>query len=96
VDQIILSTIVFCIGIAGVLVRRNLIIILMSIELMLSACNMALVAFSKMHSGLDGHVMVLFVFVIAAAEAAVGLSIIISLFKNTGSIDISNFRELRN
>ena len=96
VDQIILSTIVFCIGLAGVLVRRNLLVILLSIELMLSACNMALVSFSKMNMGLDGQVVFLFVFVIAAAEAAIGLSIIVSLFKNTGSIKLDHFKELKN
>lgn len=94
-EYLILSAIVFCIGVLGVLVRRNLIVILMSIELMLSAVNIAFVYFSKVHGALDGQVAVLLIFVLAACEAAVGLAIIVSLFKFKGTIDINKWRELR-
>jgi NADH-quinone oxidoreductase subunit K len=94
-EYIVLSVIIFCIGTAGVLLRRNLIILLMSIELMLSAANIAFVAFSKMHGNLDGQAIVLILYVLAACEAAVGLAIIVGLFRLKGSIDIQLFRELR-
>lgn len=93
---IILSVIIFCIGLFGVLIRRNLIVILMSIELMLSAINILFVIFSKMYNALDGHVIVLFIFIIASAEAAVGLAIIVSLFRMRGTIDVSDWKELKN
>lgn len=95
-NYIILSVIIFCVGVFGVLIRRNLIIILMSIELMLSAVNIAFVSFSKTHGGLDGQAVVLLVFVIAACEAAVGMAIIVSLFRLRGTIDIGRWKELKN
>ena len=95
-EYIILSIIVFCVGLFGVLVRRNLIVILMSIELMLSSINILFIAFSNMHMALDGHVIVLLNFVIAACEAAVGLGIIVMLFRTRGTVDISVWKELKN
>lgn len=92
---LILSVLIFTVGIFGVLVRRNLLIILMCVELMLSAANIALVAFSKYGRGLDGHVIVLFVFVIAACEAAVGLGLIVSAFRQKESVSIDLFKNLK-
>lgn len=92
---IAVSCLLFIIGIFGVLTRKNLLIILMSVELMLSASNLALVAFSRYGSNLDGQVAVLFVFIIAAAEAAVGLGIVIAAFRHTSSVRVSAWKELK-
>jgi NADH-quinone oxidoreductase subunit K len=94
-NYIVLSIALFCIGVLGVLVRRSLIVILISIELMLSAANIAFVAFARTNAGLDGDVVVLFNFVIAACEAAVGLAIIVAAYRLRGSADISVWRELK-
>jgi NADH-quinone oxidoreductase subunit K len=89
-----LSAILFAIGILGVVVRRNLIVILMSIELMLNATNLAFVGFNRMwpvfdgEPSLDGQVFVLMVITVAAAEVAVGLGIVIALFRNRDSVDV--------
>jgi NADH-quinone oxidoreductase subunit K len=85
-----LSGILFAIGTIGALTRRNLIVILMSIELMLNAVNLALVAFSRLWGDLAGHVFVLMVIVVAAAEVAVGLGIVISLFRNRESVNVED------
>lgn len=92
---IILSVILFCIGVFGVLVRRNLLIMLMSVEIMLSAANLAFVAFSRYGRGLDGQVIVLFVFVVAACEVAVGLGIVIAAYRHLGSIQITEWKSLK-
>lgn len=92
---IVLSVALFCIGAFGVLVRRNLLIMLMCIEMMLSAGNLAFVAFSRFNGSLDGHVVVLFSFVIAACEVAVGLSIVIAAFRLKPSVDIGSWRGSR-
>lgn len=102
---IFLSLALFVIGIIGVLTRRNAIIVFMCIELMLNAVNLLLVAFSKMHyqahaaanstAGSDGQLFVFFIMVVAAAEVAVGLSIIIMLFRNTHSVDINFLNRLK-
>lgn len=92
---IVVSCLLFVIGIFGVLTRKNLLIILMSIELMLSAANLALVAFSRYGSNLDGQVAVLFVFIIAAAEAAVGLGIVIAAFRHTSGVRVTAWKELK-
>jgi NADH-quinone oxidoreductase subunit K len=76
------STILFCLGIAGILYRRNAIIMFMCIELMLNAVNVALVAFSKMYGQTDAQVFVFFIMVVAAAEVAVGLAILMMLYRN--------------
>lgn len=94
-DHIILSVVLFCVGVFGILIRRNLIAILVSIEVMLAASNLAFVAFSRMNGSLDGQAVVLINFVVAACEAAVGLAIIVSLFRLRGNIDIEKWRELR-
>ena len=85
-----LSVILFTIGVAGVLLRNNLIIILMSIELMLNAVNLALVAFSMTMGDVSGQILVFFVMSVAAAEAAIGLAIVIAIFRNKLSVDINN------
>lgn len=92
---IALSCLLFVIGVFGVLTRKNLLIILMSVEIMLSAANLALVAFSRYGSNLDGQVAVLFVFIIAAAEAAVGLGIVIAAFRHTSSVRVTSWKELK-
>ncbi len=89
-----LSAILFVIGTAGVVVRRNAIILFMCIELMLNAANLAFVALSP-YAGIEGQVFVFFVIAVAAAEAAVGLAIIIAVFRHAESVDIRNFSLMR-
>jgi len=90
-----LSAILFVLGALGALTRRNLIVILMSIELMLNAVNLALVAFSRQWGDLAGHVFVLMVIVVAAAEVAVGLGIVIALFRNRESVNVEDVSLLK-
>ncbi|MBM3325729.1 MAG: NADH-quinone oxidoreductase subunit NuoK [Calditrichaeota bacterium] len=85
---LVLSALLFCIGAAGVLTRRNAIIIFMSIELMLNAANLALVAFGRFIPNVTGQALVFFVMAVAAAEVAVGLAIIVTIFKHKESVDI--------
>ena len=84
---LILSAAIFAIGVIGVLIRRNLIVVLMSIELMLNAVNLTFIAFSRFLGSTDGQVIVLFVMAVAAAEAVIGLAIIISVFHHRQSLD---------
>lgn len=93
-NSLILAAFLFVIGVAGVLVRRNAIIVFMCVELMLNAANLAFVAFSRT-LGVDGQVFVFFVISVAAAEAAVGLAIIISIFRLRESVDLERFNILR-
>ena len=90
-----LSAILFCIGVAGVLLRRNIIIIFMSIELMLNAVNLAFVALSRAWGSVDGQAIVFFVMTVAAAEAAIGLGIILAIFRNRGTINADEFNLMR-
>ncbi|UCC43095.1 MAG: NADH-quinone oxidoreductase subunit NuoK [Candidatus Zixiibacteriota bacterium] len=92
---LILAAVLFGIGSVGVLVSRNMIIMFMSVELMLNAANMALVAFSRALNLMDGHVIVFLVLTIAAAEAAVGLALIVALFRNRESVDIDRFNLMK-
>jgi len=87
---ITLSAVLFSIGVAGVLFRNNLIVILMSVELMLNAVNVALVAFSMTMGDVTGQILVFFVMSVAAAEAAIGLAIVIAIFRNKLTVDINN------
>ncbi len=89
---VFLAVILFAIGGIGVLVRRNAIVIFMSIELMLNACNLAFVAFARMHGNLDGQVVAFFVMVVAAAEVVVGLAILMALYRarKSASVDDAN------
>jgi NADH-quinone oxidoreductase subunit K len=90
-----LSALLFSIGTAGVIISRNLIIMFMSVELMLNAANLAIIAFSKMNNVIDGHVFVFIILAVAAAEAAVGLAIIIMIFRNRESINADKFSLLK-
>ncbi|HTB05847.1 MAG TPA: NADH-quinone oxidoreductase subunit NuoK [Bacteroidia bacterium] len=92
---IILSSILFSIGVTGVLFRRNAIIIFMSIELMLNAVNLLLVAFSAYHNDAAGQVFVFFTMAVAAAEIAVGLAILVVMYRNTKSTDIDILNRLK-
>jgi NADH-quinone oxidoreductase subunit K len=92
---LVLSTILFVIGVFGVLTRKNAIILLMCIELMLSSVNLLLVAFSTYFGDASGQLFVFFIMVVAAAEATVGLSILVLLYRNTRSVDIGLFNKLK-
>lgn len=92
---LILSAVLFSIGMAGVLLRRNLVVLFMSIELMLNAVNISFVAFSHYFGKVDGQVMVFFVMTIAAAEAAVGLALAVSIFKRFKEVNIRFFEHLK-
>ena len=89
-----LSAILFSLGVFGVLIRRNAIILFMCVELMLNAVNLAFVTFSR-SVGIEGQVFVFFVMAVAAAEAAVGLALVISIFRHAESVDMKNFNLLR-
>jgi NADH-quinone oxidoreductase subunit K len=107
-NYIIFCLTLFTIGIVGVLVRRNAIIVFMCIELMLNAVNLLLVAFSKMHNGVaylsdkstivgaEAQIFVFFIMVVAAAEVSVGLAIIVMMYRNTHSVDINFLNRLKN
>jgi NADH-quinone oxidoreductase subunit K len=90
-----LSAVLFSIGVAGVLTRRNVIVIMMSIELMLNAGNLAFITFAKELNDMTGHVFVFMVMAVAAAEAAVGLAIVIAVFRNRDTIDIDRISTLK-
>ena len=92
---IILSAILFTIGVTGVLIRRNPLIIFMSIELMLNAANLAIVAFSSVLKSFSGQIFVFFVIAVAAAEVAVGLALIVEIFKSKRSIDVDQMSSLK-
>ncbi|BBH17861.1 NADH-quinone oxidoreductase subunit K [Nocardioides baekrokdamisoli] len=92
---VVLSALLFSIGVVGVLTRRNAIVVFMCIELMLNAGNLALVAFSKQHGSLDGQVGAFFVMVVAAAEVVVGLAIIMQIFRTRKSADIDDVSALK-
>ncbi|WP_374968116.1 NADH-quinone oxidoreductase subunit NuoK [Terrabacter sp. BE26] len=95
-NYVYLAVLLFAIGAAAVLTRRNAIIVFMGVELMLNATNLALVTFSRMHGALDGQVMALFVMVVAAAEVVVGLAIIMAIFRarRSASVDDANLLKL--
>ena len=92
--SLVLATVLFSIGTVGVLVRRNVIIVFMCVELMLNAVNLAFVALSTVW-GIEGQIFVIFVMTVAAAEAAVGLAIIISIFRLSETVDMKDFNLLR-
>lgn len=93
---LLLSTFLFCIGVIGVLFRRNAIIILMCVELMLNAVNLLLVSYSAYNGNSDGQVFVFFIMVVAAAEVAVGLALLVSIYRNVMSTDINVLSKLKN
>ena len=91
-----LSAILFTLGVAGFLFRRNIITVFMSIELMLNAVNLSFIAFAYRWKQVDGHLLAFFVMVVAAAEAAVGLAIILTVFKNRGTLNIDEIDSMKN
>ncbi len=92
---IIFASMLFTIGVLGVLFRRNAIIVFMSVEIMLNAVNLVFIAFSRYHGNVNGQVFVFFIMTLAAAEVAVGLAIIISLFRNLRTSDITEIRLMK-
>ncbi|SFN13875.1 NADH-quinone oxidoreductase subunit K [Paenimyroides ummariense] len=96
IDQYIyLAILLFCIGAFGILYRRNAIVMFMSIEIMLNAANLLLVAFSTYHEDANGQVFVFFTMAVAAAEVAIGLAILVAIYRNIGSIDIDKLKKLK-
>jgi NADH-quinone oxidoreductase subunit K len=93
---LILSAVLFSLGIAGFLFRKNIITVFMSIELMLNAVNLTFVAFSYQLKQVNGHLFAFFVMVVAAAEAAVGLAIILTVFKNRSTLNIDEVNSMKN
>lgn len=93
-ESLAVSAILFAIGVAGVLIRRNAIVVFMCVELMLNAVNLTFVALSQLH-GLNGQIMVFFVMTVAAAEAAVGLAIILAIYRHTQSVDLKSLNLLK-
>ena len=92
---LVVSALIFCIGASGVLVRRNPLVILLCIELMLNAANLALVGFSRVHGNMDGQIFALIVMVVAACEVAIGLGLIVALYRRRLPIDVDELRELQ-
>jgi len=90
-----LSAVIFVIGVLGVLVRRNILVMFMSIELMLNGVNLAFIALSRQLGNLDGQVVVFLVMAVAAAEAAVGLAIIICIYRNKKSVNVDDFNLMK-
>ncbi len=93
---LILATLLFVVGFLGVLIRRNVLLMLMSLELMLNGVNIALVSFSRSSLNLDGSIFVFFIMTVAAAEVAVGLALLVALFKKRDSVFSEDMRLLRN
>ena len=92
---LVLSALLFAIGAAGVLIRRNPLVILLSLELMLNAGNLALVAFSRMHGNADGQVFAIVVMVVAACEVVIGLGLIVALYRRRVPLNVDELRGLR-
>jgi NADH-quinone oxidoreductase subunit K len=92
---LVVSALLFTLGLAGVIVRRNLLVIYMSLELMLNAANLALVAFSRFNNNLHGQVFVFFIITVAAAEVAVGLALIVALYRKRRSAHVEDLRTLK-
>ena len=92
---LVLSGILFSIGAVGVLINRNALVIFMSIELMLNAVNLAFVTFSRQQNSMDGQIFVFFIMTVAAAEAVVGLAIIIALFRNKATINVDDINIMK-
>jgi NADH-quinone oxidoreductase subunit K len=89
------SMILFCLGLLGVIMRRNLLVIYMSLELMLNAANLALVAFSRFNNKLDGQVLVFFIITVAAAEVSVGLALIVALYRKRQSAHVEDLASMK-
>jgi NADH-quinone oxidoreductase subunit K len=89
------SALIFCIGAGGVLTRRNPLVVLLCLELMLNAANLALIAFSRMHGNSDGQIFAVIVMVVAACEVTVGLGVIVAMYRRRVPIDVDELRELQ-
>jgi NADH-quinone oxidoreductase subunit K len=94
-EHLVASAVLFSIGLAGVIVRRNLLIMYMSLEVMLNAATLALVAFSRFNNDLDGQIMVFFIITVAAAEVAVGLALIVALYRKKQTAHVEDLVTLR-
>ena len=92
---LVVSAALFCLGLLGVIMRRNLLVMYMSLELMLNAANLALVAFSRYNHNLNGQVMVFFIITVAAAEVAVGLALIVALFRKRKSAHVEDLTSMK-
>lgn len=94
-QYLVVSALLFCLGLLGVIARRNLIVMYMSLEMMLNAANLALVAFSRFNNNINGQVMVFFVITVAAAEVAVGLALIVALYRKRQTAHVEDLASLR-
>jgi NADH-quinone oxidoreductase subunit K len=94
-DYLVVSVLLFCVGLLGVIVRRNILVIYMSLELMLNAANLALAAFSRFNNNLDGQVIVLFVITVAAAEVALGLALIVALYRRRQTTHVEDLATMK-
>jgi NADH-quinone oxidoreductase subunit K len=94
-DYLVVSVLLFCVGLLGVIARRNVLVIYMSLELMLNAANLALVAFSRFNNNLDGQVIVVFVITVAAAEVALGLALIVALYRRRQTTHVEDLATLK-
>jgi NADH-quinone oxidoreductase subunit K len=94
-DYLVLSIVLFCLGMLGVITRRNVFTVFMSVELMLNAANLAFIAFSRLHQTMDGHVLAMLVMAVAAAEAALALAVVILLHKHKSRLDTNVFSLLK-
>jgi len=92
---LVVSIVLFCLGLLGVIIRRNLIVMYMGLELMLNAANLALVSFSHFRGNLDGQIMVFFVITVAAAEVAVGLALIVALYRKRQTTDVTDLTSMK-
>jgi NADH-quinone oxidoreductase subunit K len=92
---LVVSALIFCIGAGGVLTRRNPLVILLCLELMLNAANLALIAFSRMHGNGDGQIFAIIVMVVAACEVCIGLGVIVAIYRRRLPVDVDELRELQ-
>ena len=92
---LVVSTLLFCLGVLGVIMRRNLLVMYMGLELMLNAANLALVAFSRFNNNLNGQIMVFFIITVAAAEVSVGLALIVALYRKRQSAHVEDLTSMK-
>ena len=94
-EFLLLGAVLFCIGVYGVIARKNAVMVLMSIELILNSVNINLLAFSQLHNNLDGNVFALYIFAVAAAEVGVGLAMVLLIYRNRKSISLDELSEMK-